>query len=180
MQILQSKSNCNMICLTLMQALCVWQHTSKDTWSVKGKFDSRPARSSLASGELQLIIFWEVHLSSSEMLYLWISSHSHSKIKCLDSRLFFCILCNRGGCILKPISEWCFYTMTDCEWVNNSKNGVRKNKASFCKYFKIFEKKKTQTKNTPVTPCLSCLIAASKCDKQCLKLVLINHQKDEW
>lgn len=42
----------------------------KDTWSVKAKFDGRPSRRSLASGELQLIIFWKVHLSSSEMSYL--------------------------------------------------------------------------------------------------------------
>lgn len=31
--------------------------TVKDTWSVKGKFDGRSSRSSLALGELQLIIF---------------------------------------------------------------------------------------------------------------------------
>lgn len=85
MQILQNKSfNCNKIRLTLMPPLRLRQYTSKDTWTVKGKFEGRPTRSSLASGELQLLIFWELHLSSSEMLFLWISSCSHSKIKCLD------------------------------------------------------------------------------------------------
>lgn len=56
---------------------------------------------------------------------------------------------------------------------------LEKIKHLFVKTLRFLKKKKTQTKNTPVTPCLSCLIAASKCDKQCLKLVLINHQKDE-
>lgn len=57
MQILQNKSfNCNTICLTLIPALCLQQYASKHTWTVKGKFDGRPARSSLASGELQMII----------------------------------------------------------------------------------------------------------------------------
>lgn len=134
MQVLQSvSSNCNMICSTLMQALSVRQ---------KGDLTvDLQERSSLGSGELQLIIFWEVHLSSWEMLYLWISSHSHSKITCLDSRLFFCVLCKGGGCILKPISEWCFYTMTDCEWVNNSKNGVGENVHLFVNAARFGEKK---------------------------------------
>lgn len=53
-QILQSKiPNC-VRCLTLMQAVCVAIHLK--TYYIKGKFDGRPTRSSLASWELELVM----------------------------------------------------------------------------------------------------------------------------